>query len=55
MKRRYGKAVYNIEVANPRHVQRGVKETYLDGKRLSSNVIRDLSDNKTHAVKVVMG
>ena len=55
MKRRYGKAVYNIEVTNPNRVQKGVKEVYLDGKLLPSNVVRDAGDRKTHGVKVVMG
>lgn len=55
MKRRYGKAVYTIEVLNPHHVQKGVKEVYLDGERLPSNIVKDLSDNKAHKVKVVMG
>lgn len=55
MKRTYGKAVYNIEVENPRHVSKGVREVYLDGKIQNSNIIDDLSDNKTHSVRVVMG
>ena len=55
MKRIYGKARYNIEVKNPDHISKGVKEIYLDGKKLKSNIIKDLSDNKTHNVKVIMG
>jgi cellobiose phosphorylase len=55
MKRKYGRAKYNIEVINPKHVSKGVKETYLDGRKINSNVIRDFSDGKTHNVKVVMG
>ncbi len=55
VKRRYGKATYNIEVKNPKHVSKGVKEIYLDDKKLKSNIIEDLSDNKVHSVKVIMG
>ncbi|MDD3906307.1 MAG: glycosyl transferase family 36 [Candidatus Omnitrophica bacterium] len=55
MRRKYGKSVYNIEVENPRHVCKGVRQTYLDGKKIDSNIIKDLSDGKTHQVKVVMG
>lgn len=55
MKRIYGKAVYMIEVKNPEHISKGVKEIYLDGKRLRSNVINDLSDKRTHQVRVIMG
>ncbi len=55
MKRRYGKAEYDIEVINSNRVQKGVKELYLDGKLQSRNIVKDLGDNKTHKVKVVMG
>ena len=55
MSRVYGKAVYNIEVVNPRHIEHGVKETYLDDRKLKSNIIPDLSDGKSHRVRVVMG
>ncbi|MCI0480789.1 MAG: glycosyl transferase family 36, partial [Candidatus Dadabacteria bacterium] len=46
MKRRYGNAEYIIEVKNPDHVQKGVREVYLDGRRVGSPIIRDLNDNK---------
>ena len=55
MKRAYGKAVYSIEVKNPAHVSKGIKQVYLDGKKIDSNIIPDLSDNKTHEVRVIMG
>ena len=55
MKRAYGRAVYNIEVTNPEHVSKGVKKVYLDGKRMDSKMIKDLSDGKSHNVKAVMG
>jgi cellobiose phosphorylase len=55
VRRKYGDSVYNIEVKNPRHVSKGVKEVYLDDKLMSSNIVKDLSDGKAHKVKVVMG
>lgn len=55
MKRVFRNAVYNIKVENPNHISKGVKETYLDGKRVESNIIKDVGDNKVHTIKVVMG
>ncbi|MDD5427849.1 MAG: glycosyl transferase family 36 [Candidatus Omnitrophica bacterium] len=55
MKRRYGNAVYNIEVKNPRHISKGVREIHVDGKKISSNIVKDMSDNRSHDVKVIMG
>ncbi|MFA5143651.1 MAG: glycosyl transferase family 36 [Candidatus Omnitrophota bacterium] len=55
MKRRYGNATYNIEVKNPRHLSRGVKEVFLDGKMQNSNLIKDLSDDKPHHIKIILG
>ncbi len=55
MKRVYRKAVYNIEVKNPNHVSRGVKEIELDGKRIGSNIIKASNDKKVHNVRVVLG
>ena len=55
MRRVYGKAVYDIEVKNPRRISKGVKEVSIDGKRHFNNVIPDLGDSRTHSVKVVMG
>jgi len=55
MRRVYGNAIYNIEVKNPKHISKGVKEIYLDGRKIDSNIIKDLSDKKEHNVKVIMG
>ncbi|MDM7925544.1 MAG: glycosyl transferase [bacterium] len=46
---------YQIDVTNPRHVNRGVKETTVDGRKVPGNVIPVFKDGKTHKVKVVMG
>ncbi|HEO63831.1 MAG TPA: glycosyl transferase family 36, partial [Candidatus Omnitrophica bacterium] len=54
-KRTFRGAVYNIDVENPSAVSYGVKEVYLDGNRLDSNLIPVLSGNIEHKVKVVLG
>ncbi|HEX3073181.1 MAG TPA: hypothetical protein VHP30_06170 [Ignavibacteriales bacterium] len=45
---------YIIEVENPDGVDYGVKEIYVDGKRIEGNIL-PLAGNKTCGVKVVMG
>jgi cellobiose phosphorylase len=55
MKRKYGNCVYNIEVMNPRHVSNGIREVYVDGERLPSNIIKRSKDGKVHDIKVIMG
>ncbi len=46
-------SVYNIHVTNPEHVQKGVKELYLDGKRTDRIYAAD--DGMQHEIEVVMG
>jgi len=46
---------YEITIENPHHVERGVAEIILDGKILSSNLIKPSNDKKSHRLKVVMG
>lgn len=53
--RRFRNSIYNIVVENKEHVQKGVKEIYIDGKLIEGNKIPDLNDGKTHEVKVIMG
>ncbi|MBI4550013.1 MAG: glycosyl transferase family 36 [Candidatus Omnitrophica bacterium] len=48
-------ATYRIEVKNPKHVSRGVKGLWVDGKKITGQVIRPHSDGKVHRVSVVMG
>ncbi|CCQ97006.1 putative phosphorylase [[Clostridium] ultunense Esp] len=48
-------ATYTIEVKNPDHVNRGVKELYVDGNPVEGNLIPDLADGKDHHVLVIMG
>ena len=51
---RYGSATYEISVANPRGVNRGVAHVTLDGARLESPGIPLLDDGLTHQVVVAM-
>ncbi len=44
---------FDIAVENPEHVQKGVKEIYVDGVRTEK--ITCPQDGKTHSVRVVMG
>jgi cellobiose phosphorylase len=47
--------MYDIEIRNPQHVCRGVKEVTVDGKKIEGNVLPVFGDGKTHAVEVVLG
>jgi cellobiose phosphorylase len=59
VKRTFRGAVYDIEVENPQHVNRGVRSVTIDGQpaqdNIPSNLLPVFSDGKTHTVKVVMG
>lgn len=45
--------IYNVVVENPDHIQKGVKEIWVDGKAVDKILIA--GDGKEHEVKVVMG
>ena len=53
--RRFRGAVYEIEIQNPDHVCRGVKQMTLDGQPVAGQVLPVLGDGKTHQVTVVLG
>lgn len=53
VKRAFRGDVYNVTVHNPDHVQKGVKEIWVDGKAVDRISIE--GDGKEHEVKVVMG
>ncbi|HOU14814.1 MAG TPA: glycosyl transferase family 36 [Anaerolineae bacterium] len=53
--RRFRNAVYEIEVRNPEHVNRGVKMITVDGRPLEGNLLPVFGDGQKHSVKVVMG
>jgi cellobiose phosphorylase len=55
IRRPFRNTVYDIEIENPKGVQKGVKEVWVDGQRLEDNLIRPHSDGKIHQVKVIMG
>jgi cellobiose phosphorylase len=53
--RKFRGVKYSIEVLNPDKKNKGVKEMWMDGKLLNSNLI-PITDNKTgHIIKVIMG
>ena len=53
--RRFRGAVYQIDIQNPDHVCRGVKQVTVDGKAIDGNVLPVFSDGKTHQVTVILG
>jgi cellobiose phosphorylase len=53
--RRFRRAVYDIEVINPDHVNMGVSEIIVDGKPWESHLLPVFSDGKTHKIEVRMG
>lgn len=46
---------YEIEVANPKHVCRGVRTIIVDGEPIIGTCVPVLENKRTHQVKVVMG
>lgn len=55
MKRKFRGATYNIEVENPDHVNKGIKQIYVNGLKVESNIIPLLEKNKEHSIKVILG
>ena len=53
--RRFRGAVYDVEIRNPQHVCRGVKEVTVDGKKIEGSVLPVFSDGKSHKVEVILG
>ena len=53
--RRFRGAIYDIEIKNPDHVCRGVKQVIVDGKEISGNVLPVFADGKTHKAEVILG
>lgn len=46
---------YEVEVANPKGVESGVKEIIVDNKKIKGTLIKPFKDGKTHKVRVIMG
>lgn len=53
--RKFRDAVYHIRVNNPEGVNKGVREIFVDGEKLSANKIPLHRDGKEHQVVVKMG
>ena len=52
--RKFRRATYEIEVANPNHLQHGVQSMEVDGSRVEGNLIPIFAEG-THKVRIVMG
>lgn len=50
----YRGTMYNIEVANPEHICKGVKNIIVDGISINGNKIPILSENIEHYIQVIM-
>ncbi len=55
IRRPFRGATYDITIENPDRVEHGVREIYVDGKKLEGNLIVPHSDGRVHQVRVVMG
>ncbi len=53
--RKYKDAVYQINIKNPDHKNKGVSSVKVDGKEINGNIIPSFEDGKTHSVEVIMG
>lgn len=48
-------ATYDVRIENPKGISKGVKELWVDGKKIAGNLIKPHGDGKTHAVRVLLG
>jgi len=55
MKRKFRGATYLIQVKNPDHISKGIKQVIVNGDIIINNIIPILDPGKEHAVEVVMG
>jgi len=55
VRKKFRKAVYHVSIENPQGIEKGVKEIFVDGKKIKGILIKDFSDGKLHQVKVIMG
>ncbi len=53
--RKYRNAIYNIEVRNPDHINKGVSSLKVDGVEINGNIVPVFEDSKTHHIEAVMG
>jgi len=52
--RKYKNAIYNIEVKNPKHINKGISKLKVDGKEIKGNIAPVFGDVKTHFIEAVM-
>lgn len=55
VQRKFRKAQYVINVQNPSHISKGIREITIDGEKLSGNILPVYEDGKIHDVEVMMG
>ena len=55
MQRVFRGSTYQIQVKNPKHIQKGVHTITVDGAPIEGNTLPVFGDGKTHEVQVVMG
>jgi cellobiose phosphorylase len=52
--RKFRNAIYQINVRNPKHVNKGIQSMTVDGKKVEGNLIPIFDDGEIHQVEVVM-
>ena len=55
MQRKFRGATYQLDIKNPDHVSKGVKQIIVNGETLDSNKIPLLEKGKNHKVEIIMG
>ncbi len=55
IRRPFRGAIYDIVIENPKARQSGVKQVYVDGKKIEGNLVRPHKDGRVHRVRVIMG
>jgi cellobiose phosphorylase len=55
MQRKFRGATYQLQIKNPDHVSKGVKQIIVNGATLNSNKIPLLEKGKNHMVEIIMG
>ncbi len=53
--RNFRDATYRIEVKNPDHVNKGVKQITVDGRVIEGNMVPAFEEGSEHSVEVIMG
>jgi cellobiose phosphorylase len=55
VKRVFRGVTYDITIENPNGVSKGIKEIFVDGNKISGNIVKAETVNKNVKVKVIMG